>query len=81
MILLFGPTEFKAQIGWIDTITVRYQRILSCSPPFLIFVIRGSRGWSIGSKYNLQSSPFSRLNLLSRSDAVIIYEDPQEETA
>ena len=80
MILIVGLAELKAQIGWTDTVTVRSQVILSCSPPFLIFMIRGSRGWRKGSKSRLQNPSFLRLNSFSRSDAVVIYDDPSEET-
>jgi hypothetical protein len=47
MILLVGLTELKAQIGWIDSVTVSFQGALSSSA-FLIFVILGSRGWRKG---------------------------------
>ena len=40
VILLFGLTELKAQIGWIDSVTVSSPRVPSCSPPSLISVMR-----------------------------------------
>ena len=79
MILLVGLTELKAQIGWIDSATVSSQDILSCSPPPLIFAAHGSRGWRKGSDCRFQSSSFPRLNFHSRSDAVVVYDNPSEE--
>jgi hypothetical protein len=32
MILLVGLTELKAQIAWVDSITVSSQKIQSCFP-------------------------------------------------
>ena len=79
MILLVGLTELKAQISWIDSATVSSQMIPSCSPLFLIFVICGPiRGWKKGSKHSFQIPLFVRLNLLSRSDAVVVYDNPSE---
>ena len=37
VVLLVGLTELKAQISWIDSVTVSSRGILSCLPPFLIF--------------------------------------------
>ena len=39
VILLVGLTELKAQIAWIDAVTVSPHVILPCSPPNLIFVM------------------------------------------
>jgi hypothetical protein len=75
MILLVGLTELKAQISWIDSVTVSSQENLPRSP-FLIPVMRWSRERRKGSKYRFQSSAFRRLNLLSRSDAVVVYDNP-----
>jgi len=51
VILLVGHTELKAQIGWIDSATVSYQRILPRPAPFLIFVMCILRGRRKGSKH------------------------------
>ena len=80
VILLVGLTELKAQIGWTDSVTVSSQRILSYLPPFLIFVIWGSRGWRRGLKHSFQNPSFPRLNSLFRGDAAVVYDNPSEKT-
>ena len=47
VILLVGLTELKAQIAWIDSVTVSAQRIQSCSP-ILTPVTYGCRKWRKG---------------------------------
>ena len=81
MILLVGLTELKAQIGWIDSKTVSLQTILSYPSPFLIPVICESRGRRKGSTHCFQIPSFLRLISLFRSDAVVIYDNPSEQTA
>ena len=80
MILLVGLTELKAQIGWIDSITVSSRRILSWLSPFLISVMCGSRGKRRGSKYRFLNPSFPKLNFAFRSDAVVMYDDPSQWT-
>jgi hypothetical protein len=77
VVLLVGLTELKAQIGWIDSVTVSFQGILSRSPS-LIPVMCGSRGRKKGSKRHFQSSTFRRLNLLVRGDAVVVYDNASD---
>jgi hypothetical protein len=59
MILLVGLTELKAQIAWIDSVTVCSQGT-SLRSPFLISVAYGSRDWRKGSKYRSQKSRVSK---------------------
>jgi len=80
MILFVGLTELKAQIGWIDSATVSFHGILSCSPPFLIFVTYGSRARRKGSYHSFQSPSFPTLNSFFRSDAVLVYDNSSGET-
>ena len=78
MVLLVGLTELKAQIAWIDSVTVSIREILSFSPRFLIFTTSGSRGRRKGSKFRLQSPAFIWLNSFLRTDAVVVYDNPSE---
>jgi len=80
VILLVGLTELKAQIGWIDSVTVSPSGTLSSSTPFLIFAMREFRERRKGLIYPFQDPPYLRLNLPSRSDAVVVYDDPSQWT-
>ena len=48
VILLVGLTELKAQIAWVDSVTVSSPKVVSCPPQFLILVMCGSRGQKKG---------------------------------
>jgi hypothetical protein len=75
VVFLVGLTELKAQISWIDSVSPPGVRSRS---PILISAMYGSRGWRKGSKYRFQSPTFRRLNLLFRSDAVVVYDNPSD---
>jgi hypothetical protein len=76
-IFLVGLIELKAQIAWVDSASVSPPGTRSRSPS-LISAIYESRGWRKGSKCRFQCLTFRRLNLLFRSDAVVVYDNPSD---
>jgi len=79
MILLVGLTELKAQISWIDSKTVRARIILQVFVHLTQLYAFESRGQREGLHYRF-SSGVPRLNLVFRSDGVVVYDNPSERT-
>jgi len=77
VILLVGLTEPMAQIGWIDSITLSPQEILSWLSPFLVFVVYGSGEKRTSSESRFLNPSFPKLNFAFRNDAIVMYDDPQ----
>lgn len=77
VILLVGLTELKAQIAWVDSVTVSTRGILSRLRPFLIVMDSGG-----GEKVRntVSGVPVHCLNSIFRSDAVVVYDNPSEDT-
>ena len=80
VISLVGPTELKAQIGWVEPATVSPQGIIPCSPLFPSSVAYRSRERRRGSNHRFRSLSFLRSNPLFRSDVAVVYDIPSEET-
>ena len=82
VILLVGLTELKAQISWIDSRTVRPHLLQRVVRTYLTQLLRACATLEDGEKVRSTASEVSSptLNLVFRSAAVVVYDNPSERT-
>jgi len=80
IVLLVGLTELKAQVSWIDARTVRAHVVPHVSVASPNFHVREYRGQREGLCSTVFEFPLPKLNLMFRSNAEVVYDNPSERT-